>query len=165
MTTLANIASMRAPVDCPDLARSFVELERKLADWTDAVRGAHRRFAEHARGRSLVTTLDESVAGADEAVDRPAAVAKIARAAPPRELTQPAAPQRDAVAEEHRVRREELHEDFETILATLGPGLANAVRVRHRLFNGRRPVDQLIDECIVELQVPKPKSWWEKRRA
>lgn len=56
-----------------------------------------------------------------------------------------------------------IDEESEALLRTLDPEVARAIRVQHRLFDGRRNVQELIDEYKHEPQ-EKKKNWWQRNQ-
>lgn len=164
-----HISDAVIPRDDGAIGRALIELESKLAEWTAAVATVQERFAGRAApvGKASSGTVTP---------DPPTAVERNGSECDRRcEGEIPICPDpvdvpNEAESSERRIEQgecaseagapaDESTEDVEALLCLLEPEMAKAIRVQHRLFAGRKSVQELIDDYKPAPHDGK-KSWW-----
>ncbi|MBN1361531.1 MAG: hypothetical protein JW993_13115 [Sedimentisphaerales bacterium] len=123
----ADISSLVLPPEDGEVARALTDLDTKLAAWESAVVDAQKELAAHTA----------QIAGTRSAAERQAdteatAAAEQATASIEVEELNPAEPDGG------------LGDEDEALLGTLQPEMAQVVRLRYRLFKGRKTVQELV---------------------
>jgi len=145
------------------LERRLAEMDVKLRSWLEAVRASHAALLQWARAMPSVVVRDaqtESAAPAERA-QRPDAKPATDTARPPRPEPEPVS------AGEPPTPTPGLPSD-EDFLRTLDPETAKAIRVKRRLSNGRRSVQELLEEyrSVQKPEASKPaerRGWWRRK--
>jgi len=185
--TNAPSPAVGVPANDGAIERALADLERKLADWLEAMKAGHTAIstglANGAR-RPVQSATQPSAAPQPAAqppakagrrrsklfVDRtlPAAPpAATGHAAPPQHSHPQAAPA-DTLPDQSEPTADAAHgaEDEEALLATLDAATANALRLRRRLEGGRRSVRELLAEfraAQAPAGTPEAERFWWRR--
>lgn len=169
-TAYAQLAKSQIPRDDGAIARALLELESKLTAWAAAVANVQQKVAESVTrcGTGDAGNAAPDAANASERTTCPErtqstvghASHAVQEAAP--EKKQPSKQPREGGKRRnpiHKSATDESMEDVDALLCLLEPEMANAIRVQHRLFAGRKSVQELIDSYEPAPRNGK-KSWW-----
>lgn len=183
----ADISDVLLPPEDGAVARALGELEAKVSRWTAAVAQVHTALAQQVE-RLAATESTGQVAGSipDEAAESSDEFNDLLQSAEgdgyqtqafiePSESVAVEEVGRDvaesaAASPEFSDRHESLAvedqeeasvDEDEALLQTLDEKMADAIRVRYRLFNGRKSIRDLIDEYEEPREEPQ-KTWWQR---
>ena len=167
-TAFAQLASEQIPRDDGAIARALFELESMLAAWATAAANVQQKFAAAQCGKGAA---EQAVRGPPNEVGRDSGPSRVrATDGIAVRATRADAPEEKRHAKRsHAERRkrdltnkaasDEGMEDVDALLGLLDPEMASAIRVQHRLFAGRKSVQELIDSYKPATPSVK-KSWW-----
>ncbi len=189
--TTPCVSDLALPPDDGAICRAVEELRTKIAAWSHAVAEVESRLADRAAERHKEPIQPEADLNAAERQQAEFAAAAQMEAADTGEILPTAQPESEAdvnarletadptIANTVRRKRQDeasdepeiqiieeceqqLH-DHEDLLEALAPAVAEAIRVEHRLFNGRRCIRELIEAHRDDPVEPREKRPWWKR--
>lgn len=167
-TAFAQLASEQIPRDDGAIARALFELESMLAAWATAAANVQQKFAAAQGGKGAAEQAvpgPPNEVGRDSGPSRARATDGIAvratRAGAPEEKRHEKRSHAERRKRDltNKAASDEGMEDVDALLGLLDPEMASAIRVQHRLFAGRKSVQELIDSYKPATPSVK-KSWW-----